>query len=656
MMEKENEMFCPKCGMQNPDDGRFCTNCGARLLAAEMYEEGLNAGGTDRVDAQPDDAQPGDGPDYDGSAADGQPYSPNAGYGSGYDGSAADGQPGYTNAGRGQDADRKGGGSKPPHPERAPLSKKTKGLLGGICAAVVVLIILIIVLVISIKPTINLDDYIEITSEGYNTIGTVTVELDTDALAADYEEKLKDGYASSSILEDMIGNALSALDSQIYTQAFISACVSYSVDADSGLSNGDTVTLTWDCDDDTALSLYGVKLKYSEQTVTVSGLEEVDTFDPFAYIEVSFSGVSPDGEADYAETTSDLDIMEDLYFSFDESSGLSNGDTVTLSIDSDYGYYDDGEDAYGDVAEYCAATYGIIPSPLEKTYTVEGLDTYAETLSDIADSGLSELRSEADTCFEEENDIEDSDTDEVLKTLKYMGAYLLTTKDTDGSYGTYNELYLVYKAKIRNHYGTYKQLNTVYSYVRYTNVSIGTDGSLHADDYDIPSDEITFDSGISSGWFSTMSWYYYGYETLDELYDEAIRDQLDDYTIDGSVEDGNGQTVKQTDSSDTKKNNSSDASGTSTSFTNGQIFPDSSRVELTSSQIKSLTDSELRYAINEIYARNGYIFTKEKWINYYSQFDWYNGTIEDMNEVTDSFNSTERKNVNKLKKEEDSRD
>lgn len=48
-------MFCPKCGVENPDDGKFCRGCGSNLsnvLAAldESFPEGYNAAHDDATE------------------------------------------------------------------------------------------------------------------------------------------------------------------------------------------------------------------------------------------------------------------------------------------------------------------------------------------------------------------------------------------------------------------------------------------------------------------------------------------------------------------------------------------------------------------------------------------------------------------------------
>ncbi|EGG80887.1 hypothetical protein HMPREF9477_01923 [Lachnospiraceae bacterium 2_1_46FAA] len=82
------------------------------------------------------------------------------------------------------------------------------------------------------------------------------------------------------------------------------------------------------------------------------------------------------------------------------------------------------------------------------------------------------------------------------------------------------------------------------------------------------------------------------------------------------------------------------------------VFPDSDKTLLTDEMINEKVNDKqtLRLAINEIYARHGYQFTSEEYINHFNQFDWYkNMTKEpDMNKVSAGFSEIEKKNVEKL--------
>lgn len=81
----------------------------------------------------------------------------------------------------------------------------------------------------------------------------------------------------------------------------------------------------------------------------------------------------------------------------------------------------------------------------------------------------------------------------------------------------------------------------------------------------------------------------------------------------------------------------------------GFIFYDSDSRYLTEDDLAQLTEAEVRIALNEIYARRGYIFQKaEDMKAHFSALDWYHPTEADMSKVEATFNKYERKNVDLL--------
>ena len=81
------------------------------------------------------------------------------------------------------------------------------------------------------------------------------------------------------------------------------------------------------------------------------------------------------------------------------------------------------------------------------------------------------------------------------------------------------------------------------------------------------------------------------------------------------------------------------------------ILKDSSTRVYSDEELEALTDKEVIYAINEIYARKGRIFTGEEFKRYFESKSWYHGTVPaeefDKNQ-NERFNDIERANINKL--------
>ena len=66
------------------------------------------------------------------------------------------------------------------------------------------------------------------------------------------------------------------------------------------------------------------------------------------------------------------------------------------------------------------------------------------------------------------------------------------------------------------------------------------------------------------------------------------------------------------------------------------------------SELDGRSEQEIRLIANEIYARNGYIFHTQEYAEYFSQFEWYNPTIPDVDVVDSMLNDVERANINMI--------
>ena len=88
----------------------------------------------------------------------------------------------------------------------------------------------------------------------------------------------------------------------------------------------------------------------------------------------------------------------------------------------------------------------------------------------------------------------------------------------------------------------------------------------------------------------------------------------------------------------------------------GFVFPDSDTRLLTTDDMFALSedtvdwsDKLFRCAINEIYARHGYTFTKSKWFSrFYNRFDWYKPSSASTASIAVELNRTEQENLKLL--------
>ena len=384
-----------------------------------------------------------------------------------------------------------------------------------ICSAVVFIAAIgTIVIIRNIKPTISLNDYLVIDLSGYDGYGSANVRVDWGKIEKDYGNKIaltKDGaskYATN-------GRSVKIID-------ILRANISAKLDKSDVLSNGDQVQYMWDISDNST-AYVNCKLKYSDDSFNVSGLDEIEKFNPFDDLEVEFSGTSPKGTVNFFYSGEELSLFD---FKCDKQGTytLSNGDSVTFTINDS-------------VKDYCAEHYGKIPEPLTKEYIVEGLKSYVDDASEIPEETLTKLKEKAESVFND-SVIERYGNGEEHESLNYIGNYYLTSKGE--GYGAYNALYLVYEFKVHNTSKTkregideFDEISTGYWYILYKDIMFGEEGSLgiDIDDYITPRETFKISAGDDKNWVTAHNWYYKGYSSLDDLYNVLVKANGDDYNI-----------------------------------------------------------------------------------------------------------------------------
>lgn len=416
---------------------------------------------------------------------------------------------------------------------KAPIDPKKLAVPVAVAAVVVVGGVLIA----THKPTVNLNKYITLSAEGYNSIGTLDVEFDTDKLEKDYGKKIAKNFqkAMKNHEEDTYG--LSNLAGSLYeggeTSLFVTYCADGSADKTRNLSNGDVVTYTWDgVNEQTkkeAEEMFGVKIKCSDVTYKVSGLTAVNTFDAFDGVEVEFNGISPDGSAT-VNTLPTAEAAKGLYYTLDEQYNLANGDTVTVTVHSN-------RDDFSD----CIEKYGAIPAATEKTYTVEGLNEYVTDSDGLTDSVLVSLQNQAEDVLNAYIAKSWDSECVTLKGMSYLGYYILTPKNKD-NYGVYQDVIILpYQVTSHNHFEddkgqVYDADVSYYWYIAFRNVSKDADGNIAGglDDYYTANASFDVKTGLDDGWWEKY-WSYDGYQTLDELYSNAVTRNVEDYNHQDNV-------------------------------------------------------------------------------------------------------------------------
>jgi len=492
------------------------------------------------------------------------------------------------------------GGFVPPMPPQKPPKKGlSKGALIGIIAGAVALIALVLVLVLVVfapkepEPiTINLNDYVTVTFEGYNYAGTVKdVNFDQDRLLADYGEAIQYTVAARKELRDTVRkiDAATFLEGNVLYKLYPSP-KDYNFD----LKNGDLLPIEWHDEGTEKPRWTNVTLEYSNFDVTVEGLMETALFDPFESLTVTFSGESGKG-AVHVETPDDPSWFY-MEVEYPREENLSNGDTVTVTVtqedwerrsmaESDHkipdpaktsktytveglivaeafdpfenvhlvydgfnGYgtaevalNDDADPAVEDLSfnisprffltngdeitvdfywndyrrDEMVKTYGKEPSVLSKTYTVEGLDHYVMSPSEIPEEALQAASQIVIDSFTEDFENLNVQLDEprLNMTVQLRETRLYTRESGDG-----NRLYLIYDVTLTGANGFSKQ----YLWTAYFANVMTKGGKVEAtEDCNLAHRYTLSDSTIEVEYNNGPKTYtlsLYGCETLDDVY------------------------------------------------------------------------------------------------------------------------------------------
>lgn len=304
--------------------------------------------------------------------------------------------------------------------------------------------------------TVNLNDYVTVKYDGYDTLGTAKYQFDYAAFESDYEEEIKIKKKNNEIEELLYFGETPA-------SILLETCVSQNLDKKDRLTNGDRVTLSWKCDDDIAKEYFNVKLNYSDLPFQVNGLKEIGIYKPMEHVKVSFSGTSPNG---IATIVPDTEYQENYYIEFISSElvGLKNGDTITVRAGLTC-----SEDDF-------IAKFGEKIETTTETYTVEGLRAEVTKLEEIPDDLYQKM----------DNQLRDKYTAYRMQvwenpdwfiSMDLIGNYLLNKKaGLELPYGYVdNSLYFVYRIQMHN---SVNSESTYYWFGRFNNLMILEDGTV----------------------------------------------------------------------------------------------------------------------------------------------------------------------------------
>ncbi len=218
-----------------------------------------------------------------------------------------------------------------------------------------------------------------------------------------------------------------------------------------------------------------------------------------------------------------------------------------------------------------------------------------------------------------------------LKKINYLGYYFLVPKDkTDaGAFEGENGLFVVYQVIFDQEIGGSEKTREYFWYCGFQDIQ--ADGTVDLDNNVQPKASVDFEKQFKLKGYSSVEKVYNALVTKNKAKYSVIENKVDKAKIEELP----------------------------VSKSNGMVFPESDKKKIDTKLIPGLSHEDLRAAINEIWARHGYIFRNESVLTYYRQFSWYKEKIPadewDRYGQEHYLSSVEMDNINELAKERDKR-
>ena len=475
-------MFCPNCGKELSDDSTFCGYCGARVTGAETVQPKEDSQKkTISEDAFHEDDSFVESPSETGGT-------------------------------------QKAGAKN----KEANTTGKKRFLGFALMAAGIFIVIGMINLlsggVSSMSVTeVDLNNYVGISYQGYDGYGTAQSEFYYD----DYQDSIEKALEGNGILDDenLTGQQKTLID-QLFDMPF-----TYSIDKDSGLRNGDKVSVAFDIKDISFQDI-GIELKGETKAYEVSGLEPIQEIDPFENFSIEYSGTAPFCSASWSGG------LRELTYTLSKTENLRVGDTITVTVD----YLGDN-----DFSEFTQKT-GLTLTQTEKTFTVQNVDTYAMSTTDISEA----IRDKMDKVARDSmmSKVAHWDNPSSYKGMDFLGYYYLTPKKNDSWWGSHFYLYSVYKVNVVEESGN---VLSYYTYWQFEDPMILADGTCtcNLDQY-----EHCFNTIVSNNRA------YNGYTTLEGIFNDCVSKNIEEYEYEDTVQE------KQSQPEQSEAGNSDDSEGT----------------------------------------------------------------------------------------------
>ena len=364
---------------------------------------------------------------------------------------------------------------------------------------IIMIMLLVAVLTGCGKKKIDVMDNLTVKFDGYDGYGTAELEN-------------KYSWENEAFEAAGIEN-IEGLDT--FAEAFmIENAVSYEVTPKENLSNGDEVTVKASIDQ-TILENYDIELVAdSERKFTVENLSELSTVDLFENIDVKYQGIAPDVTATLVDANPDYYVGVQRY-TINKTSNLNIGDIITVTAE-----YDKNR----------LSQAGYIAESDTKEFVVPETDKYVMSISEIPDEVIQKMNKQFEDAIYAQvaNAWKEKAS---LVDAKYVGCYLLTAKEGMSVWNK-NLFYSIYKIDVVNSENEF----SYYTYCSFKDIMVLKDGTCSVDitDYNMPTGAGFFGS-VSGEAFKKGSYYYFGYEDIDSLFNNCVTKNIEQYEYETAI-------------------------------------------------------------------------------------------------------------------------
>ena len=254
----------------------------------------------------------------------------------------------------------------------------------------------------------------------------------------------------------------------------------------------------------------------------------------FKDLEVTYEGIAPYGKATITNKATE-NYAKSLNFMLKNSFNLSNGDTVTVSLD----FTEDFNNVNGYIE-----TFGKVPEALEKEFVVEGLPEYITTTSQLSGDVLTSLKQQAEKAHAKHVEEEwcDGEFGNIagVTGFEYVGSYVLSAIDNSWLNTSSSRVLMVYKvsAHAESKFETLSLSGdtTYYTAIIFDGAYIENDGNLVISKVGVPifSNHKLVLNHATNTWYS-RTFFFYGYSTLEALYKNEVESKLNAYSYETNI-------------------------------------------------------------------------------------------------------------------------